>query len=230
MTKFEEIYELATTIMESEEIRQAPLHKKYLFLYKFLQFAIAEFNTRCYRDLKTIQPFNYKSYSITGNGLETDYELSSPLLSFTTTYVEIETSKNSGVYTPMNDNDYIVDYLNGSIKFLEAPKDGIRLHVYVYEIGYFYDDLDLEEKSILANGMVIAFYQNQLNRSTLMNQQVYGVGAKMYSQAEHIKRVSELLQNTRYNWTTAINAYTYSKSPDLVLDKSRTQKEIKKDY
>ena len=230
MTKFEEIYELTTTIMESEEIRQAPLYKKYLFLYKFLQFAIAEFNTRCYRDLTTIQPFSYKSYEIVGDGVESEFQLSTPLSTFSNIYIEEETGKNTKIFAPISGNSFSINEINNSVKFTKIPNDGIRINIYVYEIGYFYDDLDLEEKSILANGMIISFYQSQLNRSTLMNQQIYGVGAKMYSQAEHIKRIGDLLKSTRYEWTAAINAYTYSKSPDLVLDKSRTQKEIKKNY
>ena len=230
MTKFEEIYELATVIMESEEIRQAPLYKKYLFLYRFLQFSIAEFNTRCYKDLTTIKPYSYKTYSIIGDGLEKEFKISSPFSFDTEIYVEEESSKNTGVYVMLPENSYYKNEINNSIVFFNAPKDGIKMNIYTFCVGYFYDDLEIEEKSILANGMVVAFYQNQLNKSTLMNQQLYGVGAKMYSQAEHIKRVSELLQTTRYNWTAAINAYTYSKSPDLVLDKSRNQKEIKKNY
>lgn len=229
MTRFEEIYELADIIIESEEIRQAPLYKKYLFLYKFLQFSIAEFNTRCFRDLTTIEPFSYKTYNIVGDGLETEFAVSDSISSMSV-YIEQEVSKNSRMFAPVFDTDYSINEINGSVVFADAPKDGIRLNIYVYQTGYFYDDLDFEEKSILANGMVIAFYQNQLNRSTLLNQQVYGVGAKMYSQAEHIKRVGDLLKTTRYEWTAAINAYTYSKNPDLELDKSRTQKEIKKNY
>lgn len=229
MTKFEEVYELADAIIESEEIRQAPLYKKYLFLYKFLQFSIAEFNTRCFRDLTTIEPFSYKTYNIVGDGLETEFAVSDSISSMSV-YIEQEVSKNSRMFAPVFDTDYSINEINGSVVFADAPKDGIRLNIYVYQTGYFYDDLDFEEKSILANGMVIAFYQNQLNRSTLLNQQVYGVGAKMYSQAEHIKRVGDLLKTTRYEWTAAINAYTYSKNPDLELDKSRTQKEIKKNY
>ena len=230
MTKFEEIYELATAIMESEEIFQAPLYKKYSILYKFLTFAIAEFNTRCYRDLTTIQPFSYRSYKLVGDGLEVEYGLTSPLTTLTKIYIERESGKNTNTFLPVDSSEYTVDTLKNSIVFSVAPKEGTRINVYTYEIGYFYDDLDFEEKSILANGMVIAFYQNELNRTTVMNQQVYGVGAKMYSQAEHIKRLGDLLKSTRYEWTAAINAYTYSKNPDLVLDKSRTQVERKKDY
>lgn len=229
MTRFEEIYELADTIIESEEIRQAPLYKKYLFLYKFLQFSIAEFNTRCFRDLTTIEPFSYKTYNIEGDGLETEFAVSDSISSMSL-YIERETARNSRTFVPVHDSDYSINEINGSVVFADALKDGVRANIFVYETGYFYDDLDFEEKSILANGMVIAFYQNQLNRSTLLNQQVYGVGAKMYSQAEHIKRISDLLKTTRYEWTAAINAYTYSKNPDLELDKSRTQKEIKKNY
>ena len=130
----------------------------------------------------------------------------------------------------MSSENYTIDNMKNCIVFKTAPKDGEKINIYVYEIGYFYDDLEIEEKSILANGMLIAFYQNQLNKSTLLNQQVYGVGAKMYSQAEHIKRLGDLLKMVRYEWTSAINAYTYTKNPDLVLDKSRRQKEIKNDY
>ena len=228
MTDFNEIYELTTAIMDSEEIRQAPLYKKYLFLYRFLQFSISEFNTRCYRDLTTIRPFEYKSYQIIGDGLESEFEVSSPFAFDTKVYIEKETGNN--IYIPMSSEDYTIDYMKNCIVFNTAPSNGLKINIYVYEIGYFYDDLDYEEKSILANGMLIAFYQNQLNKTTLLNQQVYGVGAKMYSQAEHIKRLGDLLKMVRYEWTAAINAYTYTKSPDLELDKSRRQKEIKKDY
>lgn len=228
MTYFNEIYELATVIMESEEIRQAPLYKKYLFLYRFLQFSISEFNTRCYRDLTTIRPFSYKSYQIVGDGLENEFQVSTPLSADTKVYIEKEAENN--IFIPMSSTNYTIDNIKNCIVFKNTPKDGEKINIYVYEIGYFYDDLDTEEKSILANGMLIAFYQNQLNKSTLLNQQVYGVGAKMYSQAEHIKRLGDLLKMVRYEWTAAINAYTYTKSPDLVLDKSRRQKEIKCDY
>ena len=79
MTGFEEIYELSTIIMEDEKVKQAPIYKKYLILYKFLQFAIGHFNTRCFKDLKTIRPFEYKEYNILGDGIETEYQLSEEL-------------------------------------------------------------------------------------------------------------------------------------------------------
>ena len=223
MTRFEEIYELADIIIESEEIRQAPLYKKYLFLYKFLQFSIAEFNTRCFRDLTTIEPFSYKTYNIVGDGLETEFAVSDSISSMSV-YIERETAKNSMAFVPVFYSDYSINEMNGSVVFADAPKDGVRLNIYVYQTGYFYDDLDFEEKSILANGMVIAFYQNQLNRSTLLNQQVYGVGAKMYSQAEHLKQLNTILKDTKYEVEGRINAYTYENDPELSLNKINKQK------
>ena len=228
MTYFNEIYELATTIMESEEIRQAPLYKKYLFLYRFLQFSIGEFNTRCYRDLTTICPYSYDKYQIIGDGLENEFEIPNPLSSDSKVYIEKESENN--IYIPITSVDYTIDNIKNCIAFNVTPKEGEKINIYVYQIGYFYDTLEIEEKSILANGMMIAFYQGQLNKTTLLNQQVYGVGAKMYSQAEHIRRLQDLLKTVRYEWTAAINAYTYTKSPDLILDKSRRQIEIKKSY
>ena len=126
MTGFEEIYELSTIIMEDEKVKQAPVYKKYLILYKFLQFAIGHFNTRCFKDLKTIRPFEYKEYNVTGDGIEAEYQLSedsSP--DDINIYVEIETEANSGIFIPMKMSDFTFDKTSSTIKFKNPIKTDV---------------------------------------------------------------------------------------------------------
>jgi len=231
MTGFEEIYELSTIIMEDEKVKQAPVYKKYLILYKFLQFAIGHFNTRCFKDLKTIRPFEYKEYNILGDGIEVEYQLETEISpNDINIYVEIETEANSGVFVPMRVTDFAFDEATSIITFRNPINKDFVCNIYAYAIGYFYDDLALEEKTILAKEMGIPFIESQLKKESLMNQMIYGTGAKMYSQAEHIKQLNAILKNERYEIEGLINAYTYESSPDLTLVKNLTQTEIVKEY
>ena len=231
MTGFEEIYELSTIIMEDEKVKQAPIYKKYLILYKFLQFAIGHFNTRCFKDLKTIRPFEYKEYNILGDGIETEYQLSEELSpDDMDIYVEIETESGSGVFIPMNPTDFSFDKVTSTITFVNPINNKFRCNIYTYVIGYFYDDLDVEEKVILAKEMGIPFLESQLKKESLTNQMIYGTGAKMYAQAEHMKQINNILKNERYEIEGLINAYTYESDPELVLVKNKNQKEITKTY
>lgn len=230
MTKFEEIYELNAEIMSSEKIIQAPLYKKYNILYKFLQFAISEFNTRCYKDLKTRENFKYSTESIVGNGLDTQIGLSSPLSLFTEVYIEKETGPRTAIYRELPSTEYIVNKESNMVTLNTPSEENVRYNIYIYMVGYFYDDLEDEEKSILAQGMLIPYIQNEEYRSENLTQQMYGAGAKMYSQAEHNKRLDAMLTAAQYELTTKINAYTYSSDPELVLIKNKKQKEIIKNY
>lgn len=231
MTGFEEIYELSTIIMEDEKVKQAPIYKKYLILYKFLQFAIGHFNTRCFKDLKTIRPFEYKEYNILGDGIEAEYQLSDTLSpDDINIYVEIETEMGSGVFVPMRPTDYRFDKSISTITFTNPINNKFACNIYTYAIGYFYDDLDIEEKTILAKEMGIPFLESQLKKESLTNQMIYGTGAKMYSQAEHMKQLNSILKNERYEVEGLINAYTYESNPDLILVKNKGQKEVTKKY
>lgn len=231
MTGFEEIYELSTIIMEDEKVKQAPIYKKYLILYKFLQFAIGHFNTRCFKDLKTIRPFEYKEYNILGDGIENEYQLEETLSpDDINVYVEIETESGSGVFTPMNPFEFNFDKVTSTITFSKPINNKFQCNIYTYIIGYFYDDLDIEEKTILAKEMGIPFLESQLKKESLTNQMIYGTGAKMYSQAEHMKQINSILKNERYEIEGLINAYTYESNPDLILIKNQTQKEVTKSY
>ena len=231
MTGFEEIYELSTIIMEDEKVKQAPIYKKYLILYKFLQFAIGHFNTRCFKDLKTIRPYEYKEYNILGDGIETEYKLDEELSpEDMNIYVEIETELESGVFTPMNSAEFNFDKVTSTITFTNPINKNFQCNIYTYVIGYFYDDLDIEEKTILAKEMGVPFLESQLKKESLTNQMIYGTGAKMYSQAEHMKQINSILKNERYEIEGLINAYTYESDPDLVLVKNKAQKEITKTY
>ena len=231
MTGFEEIYELSTIIMEDEKVKQAPIYKKYLILYKFLQFAIGHFNTRCFKDLKTIRPFEYKEYNILGDGIEAEYQLSDTLSpDDINIYVEIETEMGSGVFVPMRPTDYRFDKSISTITFTNPINNKFACNIYTYAIGYFYDDLDIEEKTILAKEMGIPFLESQLKKESLTNQMIYGTGAKMYSQAEHMKQLNSILKNERCEVEGLINAYTYESNPDLILVKNKGQKEVTKKY
>lgn len=231
MTKFEEIYELATMIMEDEKIKQAPLYKKYLILYKFLQISIGHFNARCFKDLKTIQPYVYKEFNFAGDGMETEYMLSENAFTVDTKiYIEVETEKGSGIFSELPETDYSFKYSSSEVIFKQAINHSFRCHIVVYRVGYFFDDLDIEEKLILARGMVIPFIESQLQKESVMNHMVYGTGAKMYSQAEHLKQLNTILKDTKYEVEGRINAYTYESNPELDLNKQNKQKEIVKNY
>lgn len=181
MTKFEEIYELSLLVMEDEKIKQAPPYKKYLILYKFLQFAIGHFNARCFKDLKTIRPYEYQEYNILGDGVEAEYVLGDETFSEdddVNIYVEIETEADSGVFMPLPQSDFSFDRVTSTITFKRPINHSFHCNVYTYVIGFFYDDLGIEEKTILAKEMGIPFIESQLKKESLMNQMIYGTRCK----------------------------------------------------
>ena len=136
----------------------------------------------------------------------------------------------SGVFVPMRPTDYRFDKSISTITFTNPINNKFACNIYTYAIGYFYDDLDIEEKTILAKEMGIPFLESQLKKESLTNQMIYGTGAKMYSQAEHMKQLNSILKNERYEVEGLINAYTYESNPDLILIKNKGQKEVTKKY
>ena len=136
----------------------------------------------------------------------------------------------SGVFVPMRPTDYRFDKSISTITFTNPINNKFACNIYTYAIGYFYDDLDIEEKTILAKEMGIPFLESQLKKESLTNQMIYGTGAKMYSQAEHMKQLNSILKNERYEVEGLINAYTYESNPDLILVKNKGQKEVTKKY
>ena len=159
--------------------------------------------------------------------METDFMLSESAFPVDTkAYIEVETSKDSGIFAELPTTEYSYKYNSAEVELKSPINNGFKCNIVIYRIGYFLDDLDIEEKIILARGMVVPFIESQLQKESVMNHMVYGTGAKMYSQAEHLKQLNTILKDTKYEVEGRINAYTYESSPDLELDKRSTQSEL----
>lgn len=212
-TSFDEIYCLNSVIKNDTRLIEKPDYEIYALYWKYLQLSIPQFEYDCLKNLNDYIPFSLTKYSFIGNGVDNIFELTpAPILTLTPDFY-ISKQITCGVKA-VEETEYVWDSENNTITLTkDIPEIGSTIEIYLYEIGQFNEDLNLDEKRILANAMLIPYLQEQKDQRKLVNFAVYGGSIKMHSQAEHLKVLNETLQNQNEYVEGLINTYSYRTAP-----------------
>ncbi len=81
-------------------------------------------------------------------------------------------------------------------------------------MGSFEADLNEQEVSFLARGMVIPYLEFHLQKHRHLNQMVYSKDYKIYSQAQHIKEVRDTITEAKKELKQDLVMYSLFQSPD----------------
>lgn len=209
-TSFLEIYKQAEIIKNDNRIAQKPTYKIYELYYSYLKYAISYFMYDCYKDITNQIPFTDFEFFYLANGVDNQFSLiTSPPPNNSNFYVGYR-SDNISNYTEVSSNNYTFDSAANVLTITSSilPQD-TEVLVAWYVIGNFIDNLNYAEISILSNGMIVPYLQEQENKNSLLNQIVYGGSTKIYSQAEHISAVHKVSETQYDKVKQMIYDYTY---------------------
>ena len=207
-TSYEEIYCLNKAIMENTKINSAPLDVRYFVLYKYLEFGIALFRNKCFKDLDDRTEFEQEVYEFTGDGINDTFPLTPAPPTGSSFYVTID-------MVEVPDTEYTITTSPDEIKFNTIPADGAVGRIGAYVIGEFNQTLNVSEKTILAEAMTPAYTESKINLDKALNQLLYGKGVNFHSQANHNK-VNLDIKNSNYAQVKGlINKYTYTEQDSL---------------
>lgn len=212
-TSFEEIYCLNAVIKADQRLLNKPSYMLYDLYWKYLQLSIPYFQYDCRKNLLDLVPFSLTKYSFTGDGENNIFKLEpapsneeSPSFYIT---LQIDCGQDARQVS-----NYEWDSENSTITLTNnTPAIGESVEIVAYEIGHFNDDLNYDEKAILARAMNIPYYEEQMTSSKILNFAVYGGSIKMHSQAEQLKTVTDLYQGYKREVEGDISMYSYRTSP-----------------
>lgn len=216
-TSFEEIYCLNAVIKNDQRLYNKPLYEIYSLNWKYLQMAISMFQYDCRKNLYDNVPFSLTEYSFTGDGVNNMFKLD-PAPNFTDT-INFYISKQIDCSSPeVQITNYIWDNENSVITLPDnTPEIGSILKINTYEVGQFNQDLDYNEKRILAEAMNIFYYEEYMTNTKVLNFATYGGSVKMHSQAEQEKVVLEAFKTAKLQVEEDINKYTFKTAPHLLF-------------
>lgn len=214
-TSFEEIYCLNAVIKNDQRLYNKPAYSIYALNWKYLQMAIAMFQYDCRKNLYDNVPFSLTEYSFTGDGVNNIFKLE-PAPKFTNS-IDFNVSKQIDCNTPsVQITDYIWDDVNETITLPNIPEIGSVISINTYEVGQFNEDLDYDEKKILAEAMNIFYYEEYMTNTKVLNFATYGGSIKMHSQAEQEKVVLDAFRTAKREVEGDIVRYTYKTAPHLL--------------
>ena len=214
-TSFEEIYCLNTVIKNDQRLYNKPADAIFSLNWKYLQMAIALFEYDCRKNLADNVPFSLTKYSFKGDGVNNIFKLDPAPQFIPTIDFYISKEIDCGV-TSIQITDYIWDNENDTITLKSIPEPGSIIEISTYEIGQFNEDLDYDEKRILAEAMNIFYYEEYMTNTKVLNFATYGGSIKMHSQAEQLKTVTAAYETSKREVEGDINKYTYKTAPHLL--------------
>ena len=211
-TSFDEIYCLNAVIKSDIRLSQKPSYELELLNWKYLQFAIKEFMYDCRKDLTDYIPFTSVRYSFTGNGVDNIFQLTpAPELDMTPEfYIGVQAACGQPVTVI---SKYQWDNENNTLTLDNAPIPGSNIEIVVYQSGQFNEDLNIDEKTILADAMNIPYFEEAISNRKILDFTVYGGSIKMHSQAEHEKVLLSALSEQRNLVMGEISNYSYRTAP-----------------
>lgn len=215
-TSFEEIYCLNAVIKNDQRLYNKPLYAIYSLNWKYLQMAISLFQYDCRKNLYDNVPFSLTEYSFTGDGINNIFKLEPAPKNIDT--IDFYISKQIDCNSPeVQIKNFIWDEINSTITLVDiTPEIGSIIRINTYEIGQFNQDLDYDEKRILAEAMNIFYYEEYMTNSKVLNFATYGGSIKMHSQAEQEKVLIEAYRTTKREVEGDINKYTFKTAPHLL--------------
>lgn len=214
MTKFEEIYELNEIMKNDGRLIGKPSNQIYSLQYKYLKYAISLFESDCYKDLNKMTPFFQQEYYFISDGIDNEYLLSPVSPNNCNFYVGYRVDENVNY---MQIIDYAYDSDTHVLTINETIPNSAEVYVSGYIIGSFEEDLNIKEQEILAEGMLVPYLKEQVNKQSLLNQMVYGDKTNRPSQANHIKEVKDVSTTQLELVESMINKYTIKYTTDNLL-------------
>jgi len=175
-TTFDEIYSLNGALMDMSEQMNKPDNIYYFILFQYLYFAISEFSQHCYKDLSNHTPFSQNIYTFEDDGIETQFVLSPTPEIDSQFYVNVDGVK-------LKEDEYSYDDITNT---LTLSVTGNNIYVGTYIVGTFNIELNMREKTILADAMTPTFVEKYINTPKQLEQLMYE-GVEMFSQSQHNK-------------------------------------------
>lgn len=213
-TNYTEIYCLNDVIKNDNRLINKPQNQIYALFSVYLDYAISYFMYDCYVDLNDRILFSQEQYYFNSDGIDKDYLLSPVPPTSCEFYVGYRAT-DEDIFTQTY--DFVFDSLTNIITINDNIPSGYEVYISGYIIGKFNQTLNLLEKAILSNGMLVPWDQEQLNKNSLLNQMVYGGTTKIYSQGNHIKEVKTIVNNQYFNIVKGmISEYSYKANPNKV--------------
>ena len=189
------------------------INQQYALSYLYLQYSISYFLADCYKDLEDIVEFSETEYFYTSNGVDNEYLLSPTPQVGSQLYVGYTISKDMP-YIEIPPSEYSYDSITNIITLINNPPDKSIIYISAYIIGQFNEALNAMEKTILSEGMNVVFQEGQLNKTSLLNQMVYGGTTRIYSAANHIAELRKTSNNQYFNIVKGmISEYSYKFNP-----------------
>lgn len=211
-TSFEEIYCLNAVIKNDQRLYNKPTYMIYSLNWKYLQLAIALFQYDCRKNLYDFVPFSLTSYSFIGDSVNNIFKLD-PAPDYTMDTNFYITKQLDCEKPVLQETSYTWDDINDTIILDDIPEIGSTVTIYAYEVGQFNEDLDFDEKRILAEAMNIFYFEEYMTNSKVLNFATYGGSIKMHSQAEQLKTVTAAYQASKREVEGDISKYTYKTAP-----------------
>lgn len=213
-TTFDDVYCQAYVIKQDNRMQKLNRYEYYSLCWRYLQYAISLFQYDCLREpydnpltkVQDYEPFYERDYLYVGDGLESEFYLPTPPREDYQIYIAI---KNIDEEKYIETNKYTYNPETEKVIFAEPPAANSSVQIICFSVGTFRSHLDDREVAILAEGMTIPFLEEQQNNRRLLNQVVYGGSVKMYSQAEHLKIVSQVGMNQYNVVDNLIKEYSY---------------------
>lgn len=215
-TPFEDIHCLATILRKDTTLASLPSYQYYELCFKQLIIGKAAFVYDCHKDLNAYTPYSLSEYNFEGNGYDNEFVLTpAPDPLQTNIYVGIRQSEEDLLVETL---DYTYDEVAQTITLEQAPEEGNLVTIAFFNIGSFDDDLDDDEKAILAESEQIAYYESYLANSKSLNQVTYSTTVKIHSQAEQLKQLSNIsITQWRDRVESMIVKYSYRTSKNKLM-------------
>lgn len=212
-TSFEDIHCLATILRKDTTLASLPSYQYYELCFKQLIIGKAAFVYDCHKDLNSYTPYSVSEYDFIGNGMDNEFELSpAPLPTQTNIYIGVRNSEEDLLQEVL---DYTYDDTTNILTLTDIPLSQSEVVVAFFDIGSFNEDLDDDEKAILAECEQIAYYEAYLANSKSLNQVTYSTTVKIHSQAEQLKQLSNIsITQWRDRVESMIVKYSYRTSKD----------------
>lgn len=205
-TNFTDIYDINEILKLDTRLLGKPDNIVYSWKYKWLKYAISIFENDCYKDLSKITPFSQIEYEFISDGIKNEYILTPIPITDSSFYVSVDNS---------DDYSYTYNKTTNTLTISPIPILNSNIYISAYIIGSFDESLNFQEQTILSEAMIIPYLEQERNRSELLNMMVYSGDAKIYSQANHLDTLNNIVDNQYYKRVRMmITDYSYKQNPN----------------
>lgn len=174
-------------------------------LSKYLDRARSIFGDYCYKNLNNYISTQSESYNFVGDGIVTNFVLPSTPPSDCEFYISLNDDETENYSFDVNTNTMTI-----------SPAVTGNIYIGAYKTGYFIDDLNIQEITILARAMQIPWTEFMLLKKKHLDQIVYGKNMQVHSQANHTKENRDTLRLLKDNVMQDIFYYTYKQNDDTL--------------